>query len=152
MIYITESFIPTLIRPTLTNHCIELILFSFFFILSCGNIQESSSDDVAEVTTKMSTILLDKVSASPPALKLPQLFSVTPNSSGKGGNMQKRNTSASQTNQIENFSERKSLDQPLAINQVENIPQGCCICPAPHFMPICKYKLVGFYNGILFIN
>ncbi|XP_059451649.1 AUGMIN subunit 6 [Corylus avellana] len=90
---------------------------------SSGRTLESSSDDVAEVTTKMSTILLDKVSASPPALKLPQLFSVTPNSSGKGGNMQKRNTSASQTNQIENFSERKSLDQPLAINQVENIPQ-----------------------------
>lgn len=90
---------------------------------SSGRTLESGNDSVAEVTTKMSTILLDKVSASPPALKLPQLFSLTPNSSGKGGNMQKRNSTASQSNQIESFSERKSLDQPLAINQIENMPQ-----------------------------
>lgn len=90
---------------------------------STGRTLESSTDDVAEVTSKMSTVQLDKVSASPPALKLPQLFSLTPNSSGKGGNMQKRHTTAPQANQIENFSERKSLDQPLASNQIENIPQ-----------------------------
>ncbi|KAK4603405.1 hypothetical protein RGQ29_012083 [Quercus rubra] len=81
---------------------------------STGRTLESSSEDVAEVTSKMSTVQLDKVSASPPALKLPQLFSLTPNSSGKGGNMLKRQTSAPQANQIENYSERKSLDQPLA--------------------------------------
>ncbi|KAG6716152.1 hypothetical protein I3842_04G033100 [Carya illinoinensis] len=90
---------------------------------SSGRTLENGSDDVAEVTTKMSTVLLDKVSSSPPALKLPQLFSLTLNSSGKGGNMQKRNTSVHQTNQIENFSERKSLDQPLARNLIENTPR-----------------------------
>ncbi|XP_065628515.1 AUGMIN subunit 6 [Quercus suber] len=90
---------------------------------STGRTLESSSDDVAEVTSKMSTVQLDKVSASPPALKLPQLFSLTPNSSGKGGNMLKRQTSAPQANQIENYSERKSLEQPLASNQIESIPQ-----------------------------
>ncbi|XP_050270920.1 AUGMIN subunit 6 [Quercus robur] len=90
---------------------------------STGRTLESSSDDVAEVTSKMSTVQLDKVSASPPALKLPQLFSLTPNSSGKGGNMLKRQTSAPQANQIENYSERKSLDQPLASNQIESMPQ-----------------------------
>ncbi|KAF2306027.1 hypothetical protein GH714_009486 [Hevea brasiliensis] len=50
---------------------------------SSGRTLESSSDDVAEVTSKMFAVHLDKVSASPPALKLPQLFSLTPNSSGK---------------------------------------------------------------------
>ncbi|KAL0014484.1 hypothetical protein SO802_001553 [Lithocarpus litseifolius] len=90
---------------------------------STGRTLESSSDDVAEVTSKMSTVQLDKVSASPPALKLPQLFSLTPKSSGKGGNMLKRQTSVPQANQIESYSERKSLDQPLASNQIESIPQ-----------------------------
>lgn len=94
-----------------------------FFSVS-GTIQESSSDDVAEVTSKMSTVQLDKVSVSPPTLKLPQLFSLTPNSSGKGGSLQKRQNSAPQTNQIENLSERNSLDQPLSNNSVDNAPQG----------------------------
>lgn len=90
---------------------------------SSGRTLESSSDDVAEVTSKMSTVQLDKVSASPPALKLPQLFSLTPNSSGKGANMQKRQTLASQTNQMENISERNSLDQPLSNSRLNNTPQ-----------------------------
>ncbi|XP_024046940.1 AUGMIN subunit 6 [Citrus clementina] len=90
---------------------------------SSGRTLESSSDDVAEVTSKMSTVQLDKVSVSPPTLKLPQLFSLTPNSSGKGGSLQKRQNSAPQTNQIENLSERNSLDQPLSNNRVDNAPQ-----------------------------
>ena len=88
------------------------------------SMQESSMDDIAEVTSKMSTIQLDKVSASPPALKLPQLFTLTPNSSGKSGNMQKRYTSAPQTYQVENLSERKSLERPLSSNLIDNLPQG----------------------------
>ncbi|XVF57874.1 hypothetical protein PTKIN_Ptkin07bG0017600 [Pterospermum kingtungense] len=80
---------------------------------------ESSSDDVGDITSKMSTVQLDKISATP-ALKLPQLFSLTPNSSGKGGNMQKRHTFASQTSQIETLSERSSMDQPLANNRLDN--------------------------------
>lgn len=72
----------------------------------------------------MSTVHLDKVSASPPALKLPQLFSMTPNSSGKSGNVQKRQTLALQTNQIETMSERNSLDQHLSNSRLDNVPQG----------------------------
>ncbi|EOY02661.1 hypothetical protein QUC31_018043 [Theobroma cacao] len=90
---------------------------------SSGRTLESSSDDVGDVTSKMSTVQLDKVSASPPALKLPQLFSLTPNSSGKGGNMQKRHTLAPQTNQTEILSERNSVDQPLPNNLSDSPPQ-----------------------------
>ncbi|XVE67771.1 hypothetical protein DITRI_Ditri09bG0014900 [Diplodiscus trichospermus] len=90
---------------------------------SSGRTLESSSDDVGDITSKMSTVLLEKISASPPALKLPQLFSLTPNSSGKGGNMQKRNTLAHQTNQIDTLSERSSEEQPLANNRFNNPPQ-----------------------------
>ena len=86
--------------------------------------QESSSDDVSDITSKMATVQLEKISASPPALKLPQLFSLTPNSSGKGGNMQKRHTLAPQTNQIDTLSERSSEEQPLANNRLDNPPQG----------------------------
>ncbi|KAI8533496.1 hypothetical protein RHMOL_Rhmol10G0015700 [Rhododendron molle] len=73
-----------------------------------GRTMESSSSDVQ----------IEKVSASPPAFKLPPLFSVTPNSSGKGGNVQKRNT-LSHTNQIEIMSERKSVDQPLSNSHID---------------------------------
>ncbi|KAF3444501.1 hypothetical protein FNV43_RR14193 [Rhamnella rubrinervis] len=90
---------------------------------SSGRTVESGTDDIAELTSKISTVHLDKVSASPPTLKLPQLFTLTPNSSGKGGNIQKRYTSAPQTNQAENLSERKSLEQPLSNNHIENLSQ-----------------------------
>ncbi|XVF16262.1 hypothetical protein REPUB_Repub10bG0016200 [Reevesia pubescens] len=90
---------------------------------SSGRTLESSSDDAVDITSRMSTVQLDKISASPPALKLPQLFSLTPNSSGKGGNMQKRHTLAPQTNQIETLSERSSVDQLLASNRLDNPPQ-----------------------------
>ncbi|XP_038704846.1 AUGMIN subunit 6-like [Tripterygium wilfordii] len=83
---------------------------------SSGRTLESSTEDVAEVTSKMSNVMLDKVSASPPALKLPQLFSLTPSSSGKGGNMLKRQTFAAHSNQLENISARNSSDQPLSDN------------------------------------
>lgn len=76
---------------------------------------DSSNDDVGEVTSRISNFQLDKVSASPPTLKLPQLFSLTP-SSGKAGNVQRRHGNAPQTSQTsltENLSDRKSLDRPL---------------------------------------
>ncbi|KAJ7970709.1 AUGMIN subunit 6-like [Quillaja saponaria] len=79
-------------------------------------------DDVADMTSKMSAVQLDKVSASPPTLKLPQLFSLTPNSSGKPGNLQKRHGAALQTIQTENPSDRKSLDPPSNA-QMEILPQ-----------------------------
>ncbi|GLT43401.1 hypothetical protein SLA2020_173520 [Shorea laevis] len=90
---------------------------------SSGRTLESSTGDVSDVTSKMSTIQLDKVSVGSPALKLPQLFSLTPNSSGKGGNVQKRNSSASLTNQMENLSERSSVDQSLSNKCLDNLPQ-----------------------------
>ncbi|GMJ04320.1 augmin subunit 6, GEMINI POLLEN 3 [Hibiscus trionum] len=107
---------------------------------SSGRTLESSSDDVGDITSKMSAVQLEKISASPPALKLPQLFSLTPNSSGKGGtmqkrapltpnsagkggNMQKRHTFAPETNQIGTFSEKNSVEQPLVNNHVDYPPQ-----------------------------
>ncbi|KAG5254463.1 HAUS augmin complex [Salix suchowensis] len=90
---------------------------------SSGRTLETRSDNVAEVTSKISTVQLDKVSASPPALKLPQLFSLTPNSSGKAANLQKRQLLASQTIQMENLSERNSLDKPLSNNRLDNPSQ-----------------------------
>ncbi|TYH42598.1 hypothetical protein ES332_D11G074500v1 [Gossypium tomentosum] len=84
---------------------------------------ESSSDDVGDITSKMSAVQLEKNSASPPALKLPQLFSLTPNSSGKVGSMQKRHTVAPQTNQIDTLYKSSSMEQPLANNHLDNPPQ-----------------------------
>lgn len=69
------------------------------------------------MTSRISNIQLDKMSASPPTLKLPQLFSLTP-TSGKAGNVQRRHTTAPQTSQTENISERKSLDNHSS-NQAE---------------------------------
>ncbi|CAL5419736.1 unnamed protein product [Camellia sinensis] len=85
---------------------------------SSGTTMESSNDEVADVTSRLSTGQLEKVSASPSALKLPSLFSATPNSLGKRGNMQKQQTLA-QTSQMENMSERKSVDQLLSNNRIE---------------------------------
>ncbi|CAN4090716.1 unnamed protein product [Withania somnifera] len=83
---------------------------------------ENSTDDVAEMTLKMSSMHFQKASASSPALKLPPLFSLTPNSSGKGGNIQKRPVSA-QASQIENMREKKSPGLPISNNSMDNPPQ-----------------------------
>ncbi|KAJ6965581.1 AUGMIN subunit 6-like [Populus alba x Populus x berolinensis] len=106
-------------QPPMAKHCGT----SPIQAQSSGRTLETSSDNVAEVTSKISTVQLDKVSASPPALKLPQLFSLTPNSSGKGANLQKRQMLAPQTIQMENLSERNSLDQPLSNNRLDNPSQ-----------------------------
>ncbi|KAJ4827330.1 AUGMIN subunit 6 [Turnera subulata] len=84
---------------------------------------ESGLDDVAEVSSKLSTLQLDKVSSSSPALKLPQLFSLTPNSSGKSTNMQKRQLAATQTSQMENQSERNPVEQPISNNRLDDPSQ-----------------------------
>ncbi|KAE8665685.1 serine/threonine protein phosphatase 2A 57 kDa regulatory subunit B' theta isoform [Hibiscus syriacus] len=81
---------------------------------------ESSSDDVGDITSKMSAVQLEKNSASPPALKLPHLFSLTPNSSGKGGSIQKRHTLPPQTNQVDTLSENSSMEQPLSNDRLDN--------------------------------
>ncbi|GAB4847931.1 AUGMIN subunit 6 [Ancistrocladus abbreviatus] len=80
------------------------------------------NDEIVEVTSKMSNVQHEKASASP-TLKLPPLLSLTPNSSGKGGNVQKRMTSASQINHVENLSDWKSLDNPSSTNTTDGLPQ-----------------------------
>ncbi|XP_061374059.1 AUGMIN subunit 6-like [Gastrolobium bilobum] len=79
-------------------------------------------DDVGELTSRISNVHLDKVSVSPPTLKLPQLFSLTP-SSGKTGNLQKRNGTAPQASPLENLRDRKSLNPPLS-SQEETLVEG----------------------------
>lgn len=74
------------------------------------------------MTTRISTFQIEKQSASPTTLKLPPLFSLTPNS-GKGGNMQKRDT-IPQANQSEFVSEKKLVDKPHSNNPMDSSPQG----------------------------
>lgn len=78
---------------------------------------------MSDITSKLSNAQLEKVTASP-TLKLPHLFSSTPNSSGKAGNAQRRQL-ISQVNQVENVAEVKPLDQSLPNSQVDSLPQGC---------------------------
>ncbi|KAI3976343.1 hypothetical protein MKX01_021885 [Papaver californicum] len=89
---------------------------------SSGRIAEKSIDEVSDITSKLSNAQLEKVTASP-TLKLPHLFSSTPNSSGKAGNAQRRQLT-SQVSQVENVSEVKPLDQSLPNSQVDSLPQG----------------------------
>lgn len=77
------------------------------------------------MTSRLSTFQIEKNSASPPTLKLPPLFSSTPNS-GKGGNMQKRDI-IPQTNQSELVSEKKLVDKPHSNNSMDSSPQGISI-------------------------
>lgn len=74
------------------------------------------------MTSRLSNVQLEKTSASPPTLKLPHLFSLTPNS-GKGGNMQKRQSQA-QANQMGNMPEQKALEQPASTNHIDYLAQG----------------------------
>lgn len=78
------------------------------------------NDDITEVSSKLSHVHLEKVVSSP-TLKLPPLFSLTPNSSGKGGNIQK--TLSSPVNHADNLSERKTIDNALLNNAVDILPQ-----------------------------
>ncbi|KAL6552916.1 hypothetical protein OROGR_006758 [Orobanche gracilis] len=72
---------------------------------------ESGINEVVELASGLSSVQLEKLTASPPTLKLPPLFSSTPTSSGKGGNMQKRQIVA-EVNSIEPVIDKKFLDQP----------------------------------------
>ncbi|XP_052141317.1 AUGMIN subunit 6 [Oryza glaberrima] len=71
---------------------------------------EESSSELLEMTSKLSSTHLDKAGSSP-ALKLPPLFSLTPSSSGKGTQAQKRNALGRQPSQ-EILSEEKTLPLP----------------------------------------
>lgn len=85
-----------------------------------SNGKTGRNDDITEVTSKMSNVHLEKVVASP-TLKLPPLFSLTPNSTGKGGNTQKSITSS--VSHGDNLSERKSIDSALLNNAIDILPQ-----------------------------
>lgn len=102
-------------------------------------IQENSIDEVSDMTSRLSTIQLEKTSASPPTLKLPHLFSLTPNS-GKGGNMQKRQSQA-QANQMGNMPEQKALEQLASTNHIDYLAQGFFCC---YFVLIGKVNLFCF--------
>ncbi|XP_057437451.1 AUGMIN subunit 6-like isoform X2 [Lotus japonicus] len=84
---------------------------------------DGSAGDVGQVTLRISNDRFDKVSVTPPTLKLPQLFSSTPTSSGKAGNVQRWHDTAPQASQTENLSDRIDLDSP-SINQVESLAEG----------------------------
>ncbi|XP_077227942.1 HAUS augmin-like complex subunit isoform X2 [Tasmannia lanceolata] len=79
---------------------------------------DNSTDEIAELTSSLSSVQLEKVSSSP-ALKLPHLFSLSPNSV-KGANTQKRQGIAPQANLVENLSEGKLTDQPPSNGHLDN--------------------------------
>ncbi|EOA16090.1 hypothetical protein CARUB_v10004224mg [Capsella rubella] len=112
-----NSLPPTLPPVTRSNGQASSLLQS----QGSGRIMEGVSNDVTELTSTMSNVQLEKVSASP-TLKLPQLFSSTPTSSGKGGNAQKRQTMALQVNKMESLSEKNSTDQALSNARPDNLP------------------------------
>lgn len=87
---------------------------------SSGKATIGRTDDTTEVTSKISNVHLEKVVASP-TLKLPPLFSLTPNSTGKGGHMQK--SFPSPVNHADTLSERKSIDSALLSNAMDSTPQ-----------------------------
>ncbi|CAN0924633.1 AUGMIN subunit 6 [Linum grandiflorum] len=78
---------------------------------------EGSSEEAAELTSRMSSLQLGKASASP--MKLPHLFNLTPNS-GKLGNVQKKQTLAAEVNQMESLSVGNSLEQPMSNSHLDN--------------------------------
>lgn len=83
--------------------------------------QESGVEDVAEITSRLSSIQIENVSASPPTLKLPPLFSSTP--SGKGVNMQKRHNMA-QVIPAETIIDKKFVENPPSNSHMDNPTHG----------------------------
>ncbi|KAK4477336.1 hypothetical protein RD792_016553 [Penstemon davidsonii] len=88
---------------------------------SSGRMLESGNEEVVEMSARLSSFQLEKASATPLSLKLPPLFSSTPNSSGKGGNIQKRHNAA-QINPIETITEKNPQDQPPLNRHTDNPP------------------------------
>ncbi|VAI28849.1 unnamed protein product [Triticum turgidum subsp. durum] len=80
-----------------------------------GRPEQESSGEVSEMTSKLCSTQIGKAGSSP-ALKLPPLFSLTPSSSGKGTQTQRRNALAHQPRQ-ELMPEEKTLTHPSAKDQ-----------------------------------
>ncbi|CAA6669947.1 unnamed protein product [Spirodela intermedia] len=93
------------------NNTYRLFPMTEYNANSVPQIQTQSSgralDEAFELASKLSGIQLEKSTASP-ALRLPQLFSATPNSSGKGGNTSKR------------LPEDKKIKQPFSNDHADN--------------------------------
>lgn len=90
-----------------------------------GRSLESSNDEVTEMTSKLSSIQLEKPSNSP-ALKLPHLFSLTPNSSAKGVHTPKRHAMSTQPIQAESLPVRKPVDPPFINDHSTASDSDCC--------------------------
>ncbi|KAK1410060.1 hypothetical protein QVD17_36593 [Tagetes erecta] len=88
---------------------------------STGRTMESSSGEVTDVTSRLSSVHIDKVSSSNAALRLPPLFSLTPNSTAKSGNYYKKQTQV-HTKNLENVYEKLPHEQPVSSNQI-NTPE-----------------------------
>ncbi|KAM3273335.1 hypothetical protein ACQJBY_042941 [Aegilops geniculata] len=80
---------------------------------------EESSGEVSEMTSKLCSTQIVKAGSSP-ALKLPPLFSLTPSSSGKGAQTQRRNALAHQPRQ-EIMPEEKALTHSSAKDQANGL-------------------------------
>ncbi|KAE8777001.1 AUGMIN subunit 6 [Hordeum vulgare] len=76
---------------------------------------EESSGGVSEMTSKLCSTQISKAGSSP-ALKLPPLFSLTPSSSGKGTQIQRRNALAHHPSQ-EIMPEEKAVVHPSTKDQ-----------------------------------
>ncbi|GJY08302.1 augmin subunit 6 [Tanacetum coccineum] len=63
--------------------CVSFLRGDIIILFTLVPAQESSSDEVTDVTSRLSSVQIDKVSSNPAALKLPPLFSLTPNSAAK---------------------------------------------------------------------
>ncbi|GKC37562.1 augmin subunit 6 [Tanacetum coccineum] len=92
---------------------------------STGRTMECSSDEVTEVTSKLSSVHIDKVSPGPAALKLPPLFSLTPNSAAKSGNFYKKHAQVNNNQMEDNVSENLLREQtvpnsPAVTSQTDN--------------------------------
>ncbi|ONK77703.1 uncharacterized protein A4U43_C02F9640 [Asparagus officinalis] len=79
---------------------------------SSGRSLESSNDEVNEMISKLNSIQLEKGTSSP-ALKLPHLFSLTPNSSGKSMHTPKRQSISTQSIRSESLAVGKPVDPPF---------------------------------------
>ena len=108
--------------------------------------QERSSE-VSEISSKLSSTHLDKPGGSP-ALKLPPLFSLTPSSSGKGTQTQKRNALARQPSH-EITSEEKTLTIPSTKDQMNGSMRGISILTLQlfHFILTLSALLFSSYRN-----
>ncbi|KAM3273332.1 hypothetical protein ACQJBY_042941 [Aegilops geniculata] len=84
-----------------------------------GRPEQESSGEVSEMTSKLCSTQIVKAGSSP-ALKLPPLFSLTPSSSGKGAQTQRRNALAHQPRQ-EIMPEEKALTHSSAKDQANGL-------------------------------